>query len=545
VDAAVSAGVLERPPDGLRAAVREQLTAHPAFPTLQAGDRLAIANSLVRIAHAARLLENEAAAEPAPAKRRAPPTSRAMNAGDEMSGRAVASMAGTTRNMINAISFPRFVNELITGVFKAMVETNQQQLQQYVELVRGVSQSLEGFSALGGGSDDMAKRWLAEQFPASYAIEEPDPDDRPDPEDGPEPLQLITRGSAPSADALRAALNLEPGTEIPATSGPELLAFVRRSLARNRQQMLATMVQMGMQRIVVDSGRISASMRFHIDASSAAAEQRHTGFDTRTTIGASASASFGWWSASASVNSTIGYVSTTDTQTKEEVNASADLTSSVELHFRTDQVPLDRIASQQTVQRLKLNTLNPERELQIAAETDRARIGANQAMDTARAAHPQSPPAPTPGGATGGGTSGGGSTVGGTTGGGATSGRPTGGGTTSGGTTGGGATGGGTTGGGTTSGGTTGGGTTGGGTTGGGTTGGGTTGGGTTGGGTTGGGTTGSGTTGSGTTGGGTTGGGTTSGGTTGGGTTTGGGAFTGGGGTTGGGSGGNSFRSA
>jgi hypothetical protein len=72
---------------------------------------------------------------------------------------------------------------------------------------------------------------------------------------------------------------------------------------RNRQQMLATMVQMGMQRIVVDSGRISAGMRFHIDASSAAAEQRHSGFDTRTTIGASGSVGFGWWSASASLNS--------------------------------------------------------------------------------------------------------------------------------------------------------------------------------------------------------------------------------------------------
>ena len=87
MDAAVSAGVLERPPDGLRAAVRDQLTAHPTFPTLQAEDRLAIANSLVRIAHAARLLEKEAAAEHAPAKARAAPMSRAMNAGDELSGR--------------------------------------------------------------------------------------------------------------------------------------------------------------------------------------------------------------------------------------------------------------------------------------------------------------------------------------------------------------------------------------------------------------------------------------------------------------------------
>ena len=391
---AASAELLQRPPGELRDAVRQTLLAQPLYETLSAEDRRVIAHSLVRIAHAGRLLEDEVAT-PAPATARTVALSRAMSASDELGGKAVASMAGATRNMINAISFPRFVNELITGVFKAMLETNQQQLQQYVALVRGVSQSLDGFAALGG-DDDMAKRWLADQFPQSFAIEAPDPEDKPDPGEKPPPLQLVTRGPPPSQDALRAALSLEPGEDVPSSGGPELIAFVRRSLARNRQQMLATMVQMGMQRIVIDSGRISAGMRFHIDAASAAAEQRHTGVDTRTTIGASGSVGFGWWSASASLSSTIGYVSTTDTQTREEVNAAADLTSSVELHFRTDQVPLDRIASQQTVQRLQLNTLNPERELQIAAETDRARISANQGLETARTGRPAAPLAPMP-----------------------------------------------------------------------------------------------------------------------------------------------------
>lgn len=398
---------LDQPPGELRHAIRESLLAAPDFAALDTDERRAIAHSLVRIAHAARLLD----AETQPAVPRRPVLGRALNAGDELSGRAVDSMASTTQNMMRAISFPRFVNELITGVFKALVETNQQQLQQYVELVRGVSQSLDGFESLGGSSDDPAKRWLAERFPQSFAVEQPDLEDAPrpgtvrDPDDV-EPLRLQVRGPPPSADALRAALSLEPTEPVPDGGVAELVAFVRRSLARNRQQMLATMVQMGMQRIVVDSGRISAGMRFHIDASSAAAEQRHTGLDTRTSVAASASASFGWWSASASMSSTIGYVQTADTQTKEEVNASADLTSSVELHFRTDQVPLDRIASQQTVQRLQLNTLNPERELQIAADTDRARIASNQARATPPAesttglrtptptATPAAPPAP-------------------------------------------------------------------------------------------------------------------------------------------------------
>ena len=393
-DPAASTRTLDRPPAAVRAAVRDTLVAAPVYSELKESERRDIAHALVRIAHAANLLDEEAASQSAK-----PPLAGALNAADEYGGSAVNSMASTTRNMINAISFPRFVNELITGVFRAMNDSAQQQLQQYVELVRGVSQSLDGFASMGGGNDDMAKRWLAEQFPQSYAIEEPDPDDRPrpgevpDPDDEPEPVRLIPRGPPPSADALRAALSLEPGEDVPSGGVQELIPFVRRSLARNRQQMLATMVRMGMQRIVIDSGKITASMKFRIDATSAAAEQRHSGFDTRTTIGASGSAGFGWWSASASVNSTIGYVQTSDVQTKEEVTASAELNSGVELHFRTDQVPLDRIASEQTVQRLALNTLNPTREAEIAGEVARARISADQAIETARAARPA--PSPT------------------------------------------------------------------------------------------------------------------------------------------------------
>lgn len=436
--------VLESPPDALRLAVREALTRDGAAQALGEEERRDIARALVRIAHAAQLLDADGAPVAPPAK----PLARGMNAAGAYGGNAVANMADTARRTLQAISFPRFVAELIQGVFRAMLETNQAQLQQYLDLVRAVSQSLDGYASLGGGGDDAAKRWLAEQFPSSYAIEEPDPEDveraRLDPEEQLDPMRLTTRGAAPSADAIRAALGIEAYAEVP-TSPQDLVGFVKRSLARNRQGMLATMIQMGMQRIVIDSGRIHASMRFHIDATSAAAEQAHTGFDTRHSVSASASGGWGPFSASAAVSSSIGFVRTTDTQTEERTNASAELNSSVELQFRTDQVPLDRIASSQTVDRLRLNTLNPERELAIAAETDRARISANQAVDTARASRERTelapgealapPPLPARTGGTTGGSGTGGTATGDTPTGGSSNGGRTTGGTTTGETT--------------------------------------------------------------------------------------------------------------
>lgn len=60
------------------------------------------------------------------------------------------------------------------GIFRAIVETNETQLRQCVELVRGMSQSLEGVDGLVG-NPARAVHWLAERFPANFAIEEPDP----------------------------------------------------------------------------------------------------------------------------------------------------------------------------------------------------------------------------------------------------------------------------------------------------------------------------------------------------------------------------------
>lgn len=76
--------------------------------------------------------------------------------------------------------------------------------------------------------------------------------------------------------------------------------------------------------------------------------------------------------------------------------AATNLTRSVELQFRTNQVPLDRIASENTVERLRLNMLNPEREMEINRQTDEARLKARGELATARASRSAPSVAPNP-----------------------------------------------------------------------------------------------------------------------------------------------------
>lgn len=375
-------------------AVRELLTSSDDFARLDPSTRTTIAGALARIGSSALEIHEEAA------PRR--PLAFAQNAGSDFSGTAVDRVAGTTQNIMNAVSFPRFVNELITGVFKAMNDSNQQQLTAFVDLIRNVAQTTEGFADANVGVSG-ARQWLADHFPGSYQIDGGDEVDMASELEGLDPAEarerraeiqaeqdantrLIMRpgGQPPSEAALRSALGAPEGTPMSAGDPEALVPLARQVLARNRQQLLATMIQMGLQRIVVESGRVNAAMKLHVDASSAAENDKGSQFDMRNTTEGAIGAKFGPWGAEAKIQNTIGYVTTDRTSTTERINASVDLDSGVELVFRTDYVPLTRLAGVQEVERIRVNTLNPEAEAARLTAQANARATTDQARDAAR-----------------------------------------------------------------------------------------------------------------------------------------------------------------
>ncbi|HET7232056.1 MAG TPA: hypothetical protein VFJ16_18765 [Longimicrobium sp.] len=469
-----AAGPVGDPLPVVRAAVRSILERTPAFAELDPDERRAMARAMVTVCHAAATLIREevlsegeiasAAPSPPPPSPRPPspapagpsagdgnggragglrdelprpataaalsadgaggePLAMAQNAQQEYGGTAVDRVAGTARNIMNAVSFPRFVTELINGVFKAIVDSNQTQLHQYVELLNNVAASLDGF-ADGNMGSNRAREWLVERYPAAFEFEEAeDPADR-DPGEPPPERRLRRKGNGPMPSEAQLRTDLGMAADEPVTVGdPEsLLPLVRRRLARMRQEMLATMVQMGMQRIVIDSGRITAAMRLHIDATSAAQQDRGSRFDMTNTVNAEAHGGMGVWGASASIQNTIGYVSTESTRTTESLHADVELTSSVELNFRSDYVPLNRLAGPGQAQAIQANSRNPEFEAARAAEAQRSAAEATSdaaratAVGAALAPRPAPPPPPpaAPRPATPTGTSTGGTGTGGT-----------------------------------------------------------------------------------------------------------------------------------
>lgn len=370
----------------VRGAVRDLLSSSQAFHSLPPEERKAAAQAMVKVCQTAVSLMQEEADAHAATRLSAPrPLARAQA---QEFGTAASKIAGTTQAILNAVSFPRFVTDLINGVFKAMVDSNHQQMASYVELIKNVAASLDGFSETNLGPDQ-ARQWLVDTFPGSFELEG-GADENTDPQDKAEANQsakvrLRDGASMPSEEALRTALGLSPEESV-ASGDPEttLVPFARRMIARQRQQVLSTMVMMGMQRIVIESGRINAAMRFHIDTRDAASAASASRFDLENRTEVSGKFGYGPWGAEAKMQNTIGYVSTQKQQSTEEMNTDLDLNSSVELIFKTDYLPLDRMAGKGQVDRIKVNTINPDAEEKLASQDRQARLQGARAADTAR-----------------------------------------------------------------------------------------------------------------------------------------------------------------
>ncbi|ADV26721.1 hypothetical protein Psesu_0869 [Pseudoxanthomonas suwonensis 11-1] len=414
---------VEPPPPWIRMAVRDVLERSPGFRDMPPGQRRALAQAMVRVSTlAAELIAEEGQAEGeierrAPA-RPAPPLATAQSAQPQF-GEAARRIAGTTREVLNAVSFPRFVTDLINGVFKAMLDANSQQMHQYVQLLNAVSASAEGFERTQFGLHQV-RQWVADHFPESIEYDAPDPEDMPGPDkpmDADELADLqeelaniklrLRGGGMPAEEEIRATLGIPPEEAVSASNPEQLVPLARRYLARQRQQQLATMVMLGMQRIVIDSGRINASMRFHIDTRSAASQDTGSEFGFMNRVKGSGSFGAGPWGVSAEAENTISYVSTERNQRTEEINTDLELNSSVELNFHTDYLPLNQMAAQAQADRIRNNTINPAADIpdpsaaraarlqaQHDSERDR-RSGLNSAADSLRRSLP-SPPPPAP-----------------------------------------------------------------------------------------------------------------------------------------------------
>ncbi len=302
----------------------------------------------------------------------------AQPAGDTQKQGDVIRRAGSAaKHALDSIDFPSFVASLVQGTFQAIVDSSIQQMEAYSQLLASVAKTVDQFMD-EHITDDMAKDYLADNHADLFGREvtsngpkltiQPPPPPQPG-QRTPPPLPgfLQDLGFTDAGDLDEQAVN---ETVIP---------NVRRTLAETRHQSLATMVMMGINRIVVDEGEINAKLIFTVDASETTAV---TFDDSKTTNwGMSGTLGRNPFGASGIV------VTTTNVNTQSDINLRAELTGEVRIKFKSDYFPLERFADSAAIQLIN----NSARPMPLQKAVEAANANTDNGEGAAQQEHPDSP----------------------------------------------------------------------------------------------------------------------------------------------------------
>ena len=232
---------------------------------------------------------------------------------------------------IDGIDFPRFVASLIQGTFQAIVDATAQQLREYADLVGNLSRSVDDF-ARDNVSNDQVRAHLAKRRELRHVA--------PPPGSGAETSLTIATGAEGTSPDWLADFGLEGEELTPELVAGPLFDVGRTQLAEQRMSTLASMVLMGINRIVVSDGDIRAKIQFHANLG------EKTDAELATT-------QMGQGVAGRSTAPTASLlVTTVKANTQAEASLKANLTGEVRIAFHTETFPLERFADSQAIQLL-------------------------------------------------------------------------------------------------------------------------------------------------------------------------------------------------
>jgi hypothetical protein len=417
------------PKPEVRVAVKDLLLKSASFGKLPAATQQQIAHDMTKIADyiaapegipgnelpSARAMDTIPQADPNAAKSTYGDDVKQVNKiGDgpfvASGARAGAEVAGV---LLQKVNFPTFCSSLIEGVFHAIVKANLEQMEQYGKLVASVAKSLNTFRD-ENVTDNQGRDQLVEQFPDTFEIGSSDGGGFGDAPAGP---RVRLREGVDEDAALK-----KVNASLPMEGGPlkslalddeeteqKLVQAARTQLATSRQQLLATMVLMGISRIVVTDGKIQAKIMYDFQARDNMKRQRSAvardyardqyGNVQRTygsegdyenkTDGGSRSAdtqqdasSYSKGTYKYSEQPIITAMSTASEASEAALQTRAQLAGVMDINFKSDYFPLEKMADSFQISQIQ-NAAKPGR-------------GAGPAAAGASASPPPPPPAAQP-----------------------------------------------------------------------------------------------------------------------------------------------------
>lgn len=265
-------------------------------------------------------------------------------AGEQFTPAATSQLAGQAADLVDAIDFPGFVADLIKGVFTAIVKTSIQQMEAYATMVANVAKSVDQYMQ-DNVSNEQAMDQLVNGHPELFEADHSGDQGAVKQRDEANPDQMggFLKGLG---------LPFDLDTTDPEVVQNQVIPAQRVSMSMDRQKLLATMVLMGINRIVVTDGRIQASVTFDMSAKDIVRrnQERATSFSQNYMNKYNKKKQNGWWifsNESESDESVLKVRSSVDTsqsdQSQSQIELKTKLTGNVDLRFKSDYFPLEKM----------------------------------------------------------------------------------------------------------------------------------------------------------------------------------------------------------
>jgi hypothetical protein len=256
-------------------------------------------------------------------------------AGEDFKGGAIAQGTRQFGELVKTVDFPKFVSGLIQGVFQAVVNASIQQMQAFAELLAATSKSVDQF-AKDDISDAQARDHVANRYPAAVSVDT----------SGEGGARLKSSG-ADGAPNVGSEFGLGEDFDLDDEEAEQqLVTAAKLEMARSRQQMLAMMVLLGINRIVVTNGQINAKVVFDMRASDDARRRHKAELSDREKEKMSSQTGWltnlvGGYDVSREHETTVG--SSMDETSESKAQVKATLSGDVRLAFKSETFPLERM----------------------------------------------------------------------------------------------------------------------------------------------------------------------------------------------------------